>query len=132
MKIKEKSLFVHFQGHPGCGEHTLLKEYRRDIKRFLRGEGETYPTMPNGYFDSEATNLLREFRDTALASPLEEVMSAFPETSLVNSLQDTWRSSSACIYSNWLQYVRSRKAEISTFPVISTYSEVPRKQPALR
>ena len=29
---------------------TLLKEYRRDIKRFLRRERETYPSMPKGLF----------------------------------------------------------------------------------
>ena len=33
---KKRSLFVHFQGHPEYGARTLLKEYRRDIKRFLR------------------------------------------------------------------------------------------------
>ncbi len=36
-KKKKRSLFVHFQGHPEYGAHTLLKEYRRDIKRFVRG-----------------------------------------------------------------------------------------------
>jgi homoserine O-succinyltransferase/O-acetyltransferase len=36
VKKKKKSLFVHFQGHPEYGAQTLLKEYRRDIKRFLR------------------------------------------------------------------------------------------------
>ena len=32
---------------------TLLLEYRRDIGRFLRGERDTYPPMPQGYFDEE-------------------------------------------------------------------------------
>ena len=50
VKKKKRSLFVHFQGHPEYGAQTLLKEYRRDIKRFLRGERETYPTMPQGIF----------------------------------------------------------------------------------
>jgi len=46
VKQKKKSLFVHFQGHPEYGTQTLLKEYRRDIKRFLRAERATYPSMP--------------------------------------------------------------------------------------
>jgi len=37
VKQKKKSLFVHFQGHLEHQAETLLKEYRRDIKRFLRG-----------------------------------------------------------------------------------------------
>ena len=43
VKKKKRSLFVHFQGHPEYGAQTLLKEYRRDIKRFLRAERETIP-----------------------------------------------------------------------------------------
>ena len=46
-----KSLFVFFQGHPEYDARALLREYRRDVGRFLRGERETYPAMPHGYFD---------------------------------------------------------------------------------
>ncbi len=133
VKKKKKSVFLHFQGHPEYTEHTLLKEYRRDIKRFLRGERDTYPAMPRGYFDAEATNVLSGFRETALANPREETMAAFPESALINALRNSWRSSAACVYANWLQYVRSRKAKISTFPVISSagFSDMPRKRSAL-
>ncbi len=54
VKKRGKSLFVHFQGHPEYGALTLLKEYRRDVKRFLRRERENYPAMPQGYFDLAA------------------------------------------------------------------------------
>src|SRR5205823_3861572 len=43
VKKKKESLFVHFQGHPEYSARTLLKEYRRDIRRFLKMERETYP-----------------------------------------------------------------------------------------
>src|ERR1700691_1537579 len=52
VKKKKKSLFVHLQGHPEYLVGTLLKEYKRDIKRFLRGERETYPSVPQRYFDA--------------------------------------------------------------------------------
>ena len=61
VKKKRDSLFVHFQGHPEYGTRTLLKEYRRDIKRFLRRERETYPNMPAGYFDAAAARTLSNF-----------------------------------------------------------------------
>jgi homoserine O-succinyltransferase/O-acetyltransferase len=67
VKKKKKSLFVHFQGHPEYGGETLFKEYRRDVKRFLRGERETYPSMPKGYFDPAAIGLLTCFREKALS-----------------------------------------------------------------
>src|SRR5580704_4698276 len=90
VKKKKRSLFVHFQGHPEYGAQTLLKEYRRDIKRFLSKERETYPSMPNGYFDEEATRLLADFRDVVLSDRREELMEGFPEAALVRTLQKTW------------------------------------------
>jgi homoserine O-succinyltransferase len=114
---KKNSLFVHFQGHPEYGSHTLLKEYRRDIKRFLRGERETYPTMPYGYFGGSATQLLDAYRESALQERREEVIESFPE-SVVSGLENGWKSSSVCVYRNWLNYVASQKVEnpVRIFP----------------
>jgi homoserine trans-succinylase len=113
VKKKKESLFVHFQGHPEYGTGTLLKEYRRDIKRFLRKERETYPNMPHGYFDATATKLLSDFRDKVKANPHEEFVAEFPEAAVVGGLQETWRASAAAVYRKWLQYLVSRKAESS-------------------
>jgi len=115
VKRKKKSLFVHFQGHPEYGEQTLLKEYRRDVKRFLRGEREDYPNMPRGYFDPEATRLLAHFREVALANPAEDVMEIFPDGAFAERMQNTWAPSAACIYKNWLQFVSEKKAEASCY-----------------
>ena len=119
VKKKKQSLFVHFQGHPEYGAQTLLKEYRRDIKRFLRQERETYPTMPAGYFDESATQVLNEFRETAIADRREDVAASFPETAVVKGLQNTWQPSAICIYHNWLQYLESRKAETPVFAAMT-------------
>jgi homoserine O-succinyltransferase len=119
VKQRKKSLFVHFQGHPEYGAQTLLKEYRRDIRRFLRQERETYPTMPHGYFAAAAAKLLAEFQETALAHPREEQMVFFPEALVVEALQNTWQSSATCVYRNWLQYVLERKSERSAFAAMA-------------
>ena len=111
VKQKKKSLFVHFQGHPEYGEQTLLKEYRRDIRRYLRKERETYPTMPQGYFNPQMTSLLSDFRETAVARGEDGVMTAFPETILVETLEHSWRSSALCIYRNWLHQISEKKSE---------------------
>jgi len=131
-KKKKKSLFVHFQGHPEYGEQTLLKEYRRDIKRFLRRERETYPTMPQGYFGPEATEILTAFRERATANPSEEIINAFPEV-VLDTLQNRWHSSALSIYGNWLRYIDSRKTGLSAFPVVAELaSPWRRKRAALR
>ena len=133
VKKKKRSLFVHFQGHPEYEAQTLLKEYRRDTKRFLRRERETYPAMPKGYFDAAAARLLTEFRDVVLSDRREELMEGFPEAALVGGLKSTWRSSAMIIYRNWLQYVVSKKAEATAFPAIAVlHDSNPRKRSALR
>jgi homoserine O-succinyltransferase/O-acetyltransferase len=131
VKQKRKSLFVHFQGHPEYGAQTLFKEYRRDIKRFLRQERESYPTMPHGYFDATEAKLLAEFQQTALTHPSEEQLALFPEN-VMKTLQSTWQSSAACIYRNWLNYVLAKKAAAAPFTAITgSYAEAPRKRTAV-
>ena len=114
VKNKGRSLFVHFQGHPEYGSRTLLKEFRRDVRRFLKQERPTYPTLPNGYFDDDATRLLSEFRQSAEAQPSEETFSAFPESAVAHSLQNTWHTSAARIYRNWLQLLLAKRSSAIT------------------
>jgi homoserine O-succinyltransferase len=116
VKKKGRSLFLHFQGHPEYGAQTLLKEYRRDIKRFLKNERETYPSLPKGYFDAAGERLLTDFREIAQADPREEVMEGFPEAAVVGALRNPWRSAAAGIYRNWLQYLISKKTTRRHFP----------------
>jgi homoserine O-succinyltransferase len=133
VKKKKQSLFVHFQGHPEYGAQTLMKEYRRDIRRFLKRERETYPTMPKGYFDAASTKLLTDFRDGALSDRREERMEELPEAAVSSGLQKTWHASAVTIYRNWLQYVVSKKADVAAFPAMAAvYQQPARKRSALR
>jgi homoserine O-succinyltransferase len=113
VKKKRDSLFVHFQGHPEYGTRTLLKEYRRDVKRFLKRERETYPTMPHEYFDDAAMNLLSDFRNKVVANPREQLLEEFPEAAVAGSLRGTWQASAASVYRKWLHYLISRKTDAS-------------------
>jgi len=129
VKQQRESLFVYFQGHPEYGVRTLMKEYRRDIKRFLRQERDTYPAMPRGYFEAAAVKLLTEFQRTAVAHPHEEQLVFFPEARVVETLQNTWQASATCVYRNWLQYVLSKKAEASPFAAVAaSYAQAQRKR----
>jgi homoserine O-succinyltransferase/O-acetyltransferase len=119
VKKKKDSLFVHFQGHPEYSVRTLLKEYRRDIRRFLKRERETYPTMPQGYFGAEATELLSDFRKVAEADRRDDLMAKFPEAAVADALRGTWQAAAASVYRNWLRYLQLRKAEAATFSVMT-------------
>ncbi|MGH9326858.1 MAG: homoserine O-succinyltransferase MetA [Terriglobia bacterium] len=111
VKRNGKSLFWHFQGHPEYGALTLLKEYRRDVRRFLNHERETYPAFPSGYFDHAAESLLMEFRVKALADPRVERMDSFPTAEISAGLTRAWRPAAILFYRNWMNYVVSRKSQ---------------------
>jgi homoserine O-succinyltransferase len=103
------SLFVFFQGHPEYESNTLLLEYRRDVGRYLKGEIKTYPSMPYSYFGESTVTALATLREEALSHPREELL-AEVSTVLVNArIENTWQATAACIYRNWLEYIRARK-----------------------
>jgi homoserine O-succinyltransferase/O-acetyltransferase len=109
VKRNGKSLFVHFQGHPEYGADTLLKEYRRDVRRFLRREREHYPTMPCAYFNAAAAKLLTEFRDKAIRDHREDLLEVFPGALVTATLERTWDVAASGVYRNWLSYVSARR-----------------------
>jgi homoserine O-succinyltransferase len=108
---QRKSLFVFFQGHPEYDTETLLLEYRRDIGRFLRHERETYPPMPQGYFDDHTTDLLAAMRWRAQGDRHEVLLADFPTALLAEKVTNTWRSSASSFYRNWLLYMCAQKAQ---------------------
>jgi homoserine O-succinyltransferase/O-acetyltransferase len=125
VKNKRESLFVHFQGHPEYSAQTLFKEYRRDVKRFLSCEQETYPGMPAGYFDASAACILDEFRKSAIADRRREAMVLFPEQAIVSALQNRWHSTAAGLYRNWLQFLLASQTKASMFRTMTTASSNP-------
>ena len=109
VKQQKKSLFVYFQGHLEYEAHSLLGEYRRDVGRFLRQEIEYYPTMPKGYFDDHAAELLTEFQKHALLNRRNELLADFPVDRAAKNLKRTWASAATCIYRNWILYLAARR-----------------------
>ena len=108
---QRQSLFVCFQGHPEYDAVTLLLEYRRDIGRFLRGERDTYPPMPSGYFDPETVEALHALRARALGDRREAILAGFPTALAVGKVTNTWRATAEHLYRNWLAYLRTQQAQ---------------------
>jgi homoserine O-succinyltransferase/O-acetyltransferase len=115
--VKERnSLFLFFQGHPEYEADTLAREHRRDVGRFLRGERDSYPGLPEQYFDPAATEMLNAFRTRALADRREELLSEFPTEQIFGNVSHAWRAQALRTYRNWLNYIIERKAS-QTRPV---------------
>ena len=107
---QRKSLFVFFQGHPEYEAQTLMLEYRRDIRRFLLRERETYPAMPHGYFDEATVEALTALRERALEDRREDVIADFPTALAAATVTNTWRAPATHVYRNWLRYMCAKKA----------------------
>lgn len=122
-KQKRKSLFLCSQGHPEYSTPSLLKEYRRDVKRFIGGERETYPETPNKYFDAPTAAILANFQQQLLANPSEDLLSSFPYDAIAEGLQNGWHAVGTEIYRNWLSYIHSRKNGIAKPSVLPAFYE---------
>jgi homoserine O-succinyltransferase len=107
---QKKSLYVFFQGHPEYEAQTLLLEYRRDVGRYLRGERDTYPSMPQGYFDDDLIQALIALRVRASTDRREELLAEFPTATAVAKVTNTWRAAAESLYRNWLLYLREQKS----------------------
>jgi homoserine O-succinyltransferase/O-acetyltransferase len=105
---QRKSLFIFFQGHPEYDPGALLGEYRRDIRRFLVGERNTYPEMPQNYFDNETGTAFAEFRERALQRRCVDLLSSFPAVA-EQRLDYAWHNFAVVISTNWLSYLVDRR-----------------------
>jgi len=97
---------VYFQGHPEYDTVSLLKEYRREAFRYLDGELDAPPPVPEHYFPPQAQEIASEFVEAATralrsGSDLPE----FPEDRLAILVDNTWGDTAKAIFNNWLGLV---------------------------
>jgi homoserine O-succinyltransferase len=105
--------FLFVQGHPEYDAYTLLREYRRDIRRFLKGEMATYPAMPVGYFDDDAAAYFNRLRQETLQHRSDKTMQPFLSGTTEPLLANVWRSTAIRLYTNWLSLLMLKKATVA-------------------
>jgi homoserine O-succinyltransferase/O-acetyltransferase len=108
---QEQSLFVFFQGHPEYGAGALLSEFRRDVGRFLKGERDCYPAMPQHYFDAPTEAALAAFRQRAERQPSEALLAELPVLADAASIA-YWQPCAVAIYRNWLSVLSAQKQHL--------------------
>lgn len=110
------ALFVFYQGHPEYDPGALFREYRRDVGRFLAGTAETYPEMPRGYFDPEATRMLDGFRARVLRERRPELLDEFPGVEARERLAHLWHDVAVRLYANWLALLATQRVRKASLP----------------
>jgi len=124
---RRNSLFVFFQGHPEYEPDTLSLEYRRDVRRYLSRETDTYPGLPQAYFDRSTAHALNALQEKAMAGDRsEELLAKIVAVLEARPVVHSWRSGATQIYSNWLKYIAAQK----TRPVCQDRHSLP-VQPAV-
>lgn len=97
---------VLFQGHPEYDAVSLLKEYKREVQRFLTGTRQGYPPFPENYLDETARNLLDRYQRQVTECDFEQsTLPVFPEDELTARCTDTWGQAGRIIYRNWLRQI---------------------------
>jgi homoserine O-succinyltransferase len=103
-------VFVLCQGHPEYGTLSLLREYRRDVRRSLFGRGAVpYPSLPEGYLCPNAVATLEWFarRAASRGADPRALWASFPFDEVAASVENTWATPSATLYANWLSLARA-------------------------
>jgi homoserine O-succinyltransferase len=88
------ALFVFLQGHPEYDADSLLREYRRDVGRCLRGE-QAVAARPQNYF---APTVEAALATAGSLADCERIAAAV-------SPEAPWRSHAVGLYRNWLAYL---------------------------
>jgi homoserine O-succinyltransferase len=94
---------VYFQGHPEYDPISLMKEYKREVGRYIFQGVEEYPPIPVNYFSQQNCAILEEYRDRveyAMNSKLS--IPEFPEHILLPGLDVTWHDSAEAVINNWI------------------------------
>ena len=97
---------VFFQGHPEYDIISLLKEYKREIKRFFNNERDDYPPFPENYFSLQIQASLNEYKVRIIkAKKTNTIFPDFPEEFINKNLDNTWHDTAEAILNNWIGQV---------------------------
>ncbi len=97
---------IYFQGHPEYDKNSLLKEYKRELLRFLSGELELPPQVPAHYFTSEAIQIAEQYLAGATSGRTREADGTVDlEDRLEALLDNTWGDTAKAVVNNWLGLV---------------------------
>lgn len=97
---------VYFQGHPEYDANSLLKEYKREVNRFIQGDREDYPPHPENYFSSDVAAFVDDYEKLVRHAQQEgKDAPEFPEAQITSLVDNTWGDTGKAIVNNWLGLV---------------------------
>ena len=104
------SLFLLLQGHPEYGPGSLLGEFRRDIRRFVTGQCNRCPDIPESYFDPDVGTQLARLCQQARRAPSPHLLASI-DAAMTEAPRQVWHPAAVRLYGSWLGYLAEQKAE---------------------
>ncbi len=97
---------VYFQGHPEYDANSLLKEYKRELMRYLQGNLDDLPPFPENYFSPKVVEIANRFLEIMeQANADNRTLPDTLESEAQALLDNTWGDTAKAIFNNWLGLV---------------------------
>jgi homoserine O-succinyltransferase len=96
---------IYFQGHPEYDRNSLLKEYKREVLRYMGGELELLPPFPEHYFSNGAVQVIESFVEQSGRVTADGPSAGLLEDELESMLDNTWGDTAKAVVNNWLGLV---------------------------
>lgn len=96
------SRFLFLQGHPEYDGDTLMREYRRDIGRFLCGERPAPPAMPEDYFPPPLAAAVSALTDRAIAERNPGLLNDYLDLQAAALTVGDWAPAAVRFFRNWI------------------------------
>jgi homoserine O-succinyltransferase len=92
-----------FQGHPEYEPSSLLREYRRDAGRYVRGERSDLPILPFHCVGLQDWGRLEAMHEMIIGGRRDPaIIDAYPFDEVCDRAPWLWRSTAEQLYANWL------------------------------
>ena len=97
---------IYFQGHPEYAAISLLKECKREVNRYVQGERDSRPRIPENYLTAEGVAIAETHIEAVVqARQNGSKPPEFPEAELLLYADNTWGDTGKAIVNNWLGLV---------------------------
>jgi homoserine O-succinyltransferase len=108
---------VYFQGHPEYDTISLLKEYKREVNFHTAGIRLDYPPFPENYFSLRSQAIFNEYCERLVDAKVRGVaLPEFPESLVINSIDNTWHDTAEAVIGNWIGLVYQVTHHVRSLP----------------
>jgi homoserine O-succinyltransferase len=103
---------VLVQGHPEYGPTSLLREYHRDVRRYLLGEQDGLPCLPVGCVHPDDAADVEALQAALVAGDRDPaLLESFPFDEAADRVSWPWRDAAVRLYRNWVRGARGERSD---------------------